>query len=61
MKTDLERAASSLLSNLWQRIYSANRTFDENWDAMERTYPASRWLQNELRKSAPEVEERNEE
>lgn len=61
MKTDLERAASALLNNLWQKIYSANRTFDENWDEMERTYPASLWLQNELRKSAPEVEERNEE
>ncbi len=48
-KTELERAAHALLNNLWQKVYSGSRTFEENWDAMDRTYPASKWLQDELK------------
>lgn len=48
VKPDLHRAASSLLNQLWQGVYSGSKTFDENWTEMERRYPASKWLQDEL-------------
>jgi len=41
---DFVRAANGLLNTLWQGVYSGSKSFEENWQEMERRYPQSKWL-----------------
>lgn len=43
---ELIRAASALLDNLWQDVWSHERTHDENWKEFDRKYPGVRWLRD---------------
>lgn len=45
----LLRAANALLNTLWQLTYSGSRSFEENWEEMDRRYPQARWLHDELK------------
>ncbi len=57
---ELRRAANALLNTLWQLAYSGSRTFEENWQEMDRRFPQARWLHDELkatRATSAEVEE----
>jgi hypothetical protein len=43
---ELVRAASALLSNLWQDVWSHERTHEENWKEFDRKYPGVKWLRD---------------
>lgn len=46
---EVHRAADALLSTLWQLVWTGTRSFDENWNEMDRRYPQARWLHNALK------------
>lgn len=45
-EAELIRAASALLDNLWQDVWSHERTHEENWKEFDRKYPGVRWLRD---------------
>ena len=44
--SELVRAASALLNNLWQDVWSHKRTHEENWKEFDRKYPGVKWLRD---------------
>lgn len=51
--SEIRRAASALINNLWVGVYSGSRTFEENWRIFERDYPGVKWLHDALK--APDL------
>lgn len=43
---ELVRAASALLNNLWQDVWSYDRTHEENWKEFDRKFPGVKWLRD---------------
>lgn len=45
-EAELVRAASALLNNLWQDVWSYERSHEENWREFDRKYPGVKWLRD---------------
>lgn len=44
--SELVRAASALLNNLWQVVWKYERTHEENWKEFDRKFPGVKWLRD---------------